>query len=383
MAFGCPNCKTMISRNSSSSSILTAQGFLVEVAKDSGKFKKITLALSPPEAGRGRPSEMAFLEPGPDLQGLFLTNQFFAVVTNPAKLGKLVDDNFPIPLGESAFQNTVTIADWTMTADVGARSFDTDYRNVMILKFCNRPLADHIANPNMWADTESFSGLPESGSSKIALIQLSQWLQNFVAHAAQGGIWYETFNQVVKDPNWRGILVLRATVNPSGIPDQARDLSTGIDFSEFEAHHFGVTVGSVKVGANGKLEADSPSSIFGLIDYVLPAYRRNLASGGDPDIPLPLPVSGTYGFTVLQWQALFENTVLKSFNSHIQLTTNELFSSEVTETFGFSGKSQSNAVVLEGTYEKQGNAMTCVFRQSTPLSAVTFHFDAGKLSLLK
>lgn len=346
----------------------TPQGLLAQVVKNSSptQYEKIILAQSVPAAGR--PAEMAFVLPNAELQGVFMTNQLFAVVTNPANLGVLIPDVTPPPPGQAAFLNTVTIDDWTMTADVGAGSSATDYRNVVIFKFCEGALSDRIMNPNKWVDTADFSVLGGGMSPDIALTGLSQWLQNYIAlaraQATGKGSLYANFVSIVDDASWQGILVLRATVSPSDIPDQIRGLAAGIDFSQFEAHHFGVTVSRTKIGVSGQVEADGPSSMFGLIDYVLPAYRINLASGGNPDLPLSLPVSGDYGFNVLQLQVRFENSALVDFRSHIQLSTEALFGAGVLETYGIFGRSPSNAVVLDGSYQKQGNTATYIFQQS-------------------
>ncbi|HVZ37956.1 MAG TPA: hypothetical protein VHI13_01670 [Candidatus Kapabacteria bacterium] len=346
----------------------TPQGLLAQVAKGSvgSDYVKVTLAQSEPAPDR--PPEMVFWNLETPLQNLFQTNQLFSVVVNPKNLGELISEQ-PVndPTGP-AFYNTVTITDWTMAANVGNGVMATDYRNVMIMKFGDGTVQQRVANPNKWIATDQFSVMENVGDISVALTGLSQWLQNFIAAAiaeatVKNNHLYKNFARVVTDPNWNGILVVRADV--PNLPDQIRGLAAGIDFTRFEAHHFGVTVSRVEVdGCNIKISG--PSSMFGLIDYQLPLYQQNVASGGNPDVPLGLGVSGPYNFTVLQLQALFINSTMVDFQSRVQLTTNTLYDTRVIETYSIFGRSAANAVVLKGSYQTQGKTSTYVFEQNTP-----------------
>ncbi|MEV7595931.1 hypothetical protein AB0O91_00905 [Kitasatospora sp. NPDC089797] len=342
----------------------TPQGFLVTL--DGARYETVTMA-------RTEQPDFAFQHPDAELISLLQTNQLFAVVADPTHLGA-----FGAGSG-AAFRNTVGISGWTMTANVGRASTSSDYRNVLILKFCDGTLRDRVANPDMWSDPEDFSLLPDQPDPASALTGLSQWLTGFIEQAQReakdGNTLYTEFARVATDPNWKGLLVLRADVNPLGLPDQLRGLAAGIDFEQFCAHHFGVTVTPV-TAPDGSLGISGPSSSFGLIDYQHPQFRASVANGSSPDAPLPLPVDGPYGFTVLQLQALFRNSVLTDFRSRVQLTANELFGSRVLATYGATGREPANAAVLKGTYQNQGGAPTYVIESSAP---TVFTLDSNVL----
>ena len=106
--------------------------------------------------------------------------------------------------------------------------------------------------------------------------------------------------------------------------------------------------------------------MFGLIDYGLPAYRVNLASDKNPDVPLPLQIEGNCGFTVLQLQVEFKNSEIIQFKSHIQLTIKKLVDSSVSKTFATFDKSPSNVVLLDGVFQKHGNISVYSFEKNEP-----------------
>ncbi len=347
-------------------STTTPQGLLASVASGSvgADYRQVTLAQS--EKAAGRPPFMRFWNLEMPLQNLLQSNQLFSVIVNPEFLGELVSTERFVDPVEPTFDNTITIADWTMSANVGNGVMATDYRNVMIMKFGEGTVVDRVRNPNKWVGTAEFSLPANAGDPGVSLTGLSQWLQDFIAAAADQALvkknpLYANFVRIVNDPSWNGILVLRADVN--SLPDQIRGLSAGIDFTAFEAHHFGITVSRVRVDGC-QVTLDGASSMFGLIDYQYPLFRQNVATGGNPDVALGIPVAGPYGFTVLQLQALFVNSALADFQSRVQLTTNSLFDSRVLSTYTASGRSASNAVVLKGSYQAQGTTATYVFEQS-------------------
>jgi len=344
----------------------TPQGFLVTLS--GSNYANVTLARSVTGP------DFAFGDPDAELQSLLQTNQLFAVIVDPTHVGAMSS-----ALGAPTFASLVTMAGWQMTADVGKGSTATDYRNVVIFKFCDGTLQDRIANPSRWSDATNFSIVPGFGEAETALTGLSQWLQQFVADAlaenAADNTLYGDFASIVTDASWRGILVLQADIAPSGLPAQIQGLAAGVDFSAFLAHHFGTTVTPVTM-QNGTLSISGPSSLFGLIDYELPQYRSNVAGGADPDMPLPLKIDGSYGFTVLQLQALFENAALVDFRSRVQLTADELFGSKVTAAYGTNGQVPATAVVLQGTYQSQGGQPSYIFQEAV---TTVFALDSNVL----
>lgn len=346
----------------------TPQGLYAEIATASSGgaealYQKIFLAKSNAKKPATGEVDFGFLEPDANLQNLFQTNQLLAVIVNPGHLGE------PSPADASAiFERNVVIADWGMTAAVGNSLNTTAYSNILILKYCDGSLTERVKNPNQWVGVDDFS-LTGKGDAATALAGLSSYLQTYLSEGIKeaeerGNTLYANFAQIVQDPNWQGFIVLKAKVDPSGFPDQIKGLTAGIDFSRFEAHHFGATASRVSVDGT-QITMQVPSSLFGLIDYQLPQYQAYVAAGGNPEMPQALATQGDFGFTVLQLQALFENAALTDFRSRIQLTMNQLFMSPVTTGYGSVGKLPATAVVLRGSYQRQGATPVYVFEQNS------------------
>jgi hypothetical protein len=334
----------------------TPQGLLAQLDQSGGhaNYEAVILAQS---NDLGDPtSQMSFRNVDAVLQGLFQTNQLFAVITNPSHLGQ--------------FANVVDIAGWKMEANVGAKSASSNVSNVMIMKFCEGTLSDLVNKPSAWTDPDDFS----NPDPNIGVAVLSQALRQYIdiaLKAAQGGnTLYANFASIVTNPEWRGILVLGADINPTDLPPQLAGLAAGINFTNFRAHHFGVSVSPVSYNGS-TLTIPGSSSLFGLVDYQLPAFAQSVAGGAPPTLPLALPSSGPYNFTVLQLQSLFENSALVDFRSHVQVTTNVLFGSTVTASFFNATRQAANSVVLTGYYQSEGGQGTYLFESDLPTVMVT------------
>lgn len=316
------------------------------------------------------------------LQDLFQTNQLMAVIVNPQHLGSPQPAKGSGPAaGAAVFNRDVVVGGWQMSAKVGDSPSATAYSNILILKYCDGTLVDRVKNPNKWVGTSDFSIASGPGpEEQIALAGLSSYVSGFIADgiakAEAGNTLYANFARIVQDPSWQGFIVLRATVDPSGFPDQIKGLTAGIDFTRFEAHHFGATASRVTVDGE-TVTMQSPSSLFALVDYAYPAYRRNVASGGSPDMPVPVPSEGPFDFTVLKLQARFENAALVDFRSHIQLQMNEMFLSPVSAAYASGAKLPTCAVVLRGSYQREGETAVYVFEQN---STTVFETDSNALT---
>ncbi|WP_175936278.1 hypothetical protein [Burkholderia cepacia] len=330
----------------------TPQGLLAQIETAGGQtdYAAVILAQSQPDPAQ-TPIQMAFLDMSPELQGLFQTNQLFAVIVNDQYVGTSADGRFA---------NTVDVAGWTMQANVGGTASSSNVSNVLILKFCVGTLVDLAATPSAWVDPADFSN-PDVSSGVAVLSQaLQDYFANAIAKADAGNTLYANFKAIVTNPQWQGVLVLAADMTPEDLPPQLAGLAAGIDFSQFRAHHFGVTASPVHFdGQNFSIPGQS--SFFGLVDYQLPAYVQNLAAGGSPTQPLPLPASGDYDFTVLQLQSLFYNSTVIDFRSHVQVTINKALGSTVTASYAGATRLAANGVVLTGYYQSQGDTGTYLF----------------------
>jgi hypothetical protein len=347
----------------------TPQGLLAEIAIGSNRYLKLTLA-KPADAAK---PDFAFTNLSVTLQDAFQTNQLFVVMVN----------NKPLNTDQAGFLNMIDISDWTFIANVGDGSLLTSYRNVMILKFCDGTLKERVENPNKWTMPEAFSVLPSAseGTAALALGGLSSWLQAYISDALKSPdkTLFSDFNRIVSDPDWNGFVVLNADLPVTSLPEQIRGIGTGIDLSHFTAHHFGSEVSRIKAAPDGTLTIDGVSSLFGLIDYVDPLYKANIASGGGTNSPIPLTTNSGYAFSVLKLQVLFAQAKLKSFSSRIQLSLDNLFDAPILSS-QFNGHGQTiSAMVLDGSAVQQNGQTTYVFVQTAPY---VFTPDCGALNAI-
>ena len=352
----------------------TPQGFVTQVDATTGAYLNVAMAQSLDRLNNV--AGFAFDKPTRQLQDALQTNQLFLVAVNDQYL---VNES-----KRAVFDNVVYMAGWKMTAQVGNGATPTSYRNVMIFKFCEGSLVDRVTNPNRWTSPADFSLVEGSDGaiSALAYTGLSQWLQNYIAEGiarADGpsGDVYKDFKKIVTDAEWRGAIVLEADLSAEDLPPEIQGLAAGIDFTYFTAHHFGFTVSRVSVDKNTRqIAMEGVSSLFGLVDYMDPAYALNLASGVNPDTPIPVQTSDDFDFTVLQLQSLFENARLVRFESHVQLTVDRLFASPVLKTYSQGAAMPANGVVFDGSYVDQNGEPSYVFQQTR---ASVFALDGNVL----
>lgn len=334
--------------------------------------------------------QLSFINLSSELQSAFLTNQQFVVMTNNQHLGTLfstIQDQEGGTSAEAIFNNKMSIEDWPFDFNVGTNNTYADYNNVLLFKFCQGTVLDRVKNPKDWTQANAFNIAPDAlDGSYTQLVAISSWLQSYLqsaedayyaSNAAQSADevnYYEKFHQIINDPNWNGILALKADINLQEFPQQLKGLISGINLKNFNAHHVGVEVN--RVDATGTITMGPVSSIFGLINYIDPAYGVQVAQGLNVDKPIPPLVNATYDFKVLSLQVLFENTAIKSFSSKIQLTMNNLFSDKVAFTNNPYGATKLNTVVLNGTYQDHNGIAVYVFDNKDDN---LFYFDSNLL----
>jgi hypothetical protein len=312
----------------------TPQGFLTTV--QGLHWQNVVLALSSP-AATGNPPPMAFSALAAPLQAALQTNQLFLVASNPSGLG--------------SFANELSIEGWPFIFNVGAKTATGDFSNVLIFKFRPGRLVDLVASSNAWTQAEDFNA-----PSDIA--PLSAWLQAYFSQAQSWVSEYPDFSKfvgIITNPAWTGVLALRTDISLDQFPSQLKCLLAGIDLSLFNAHHVGIEVNYVHV-RNGTLELPQ-SSLFGLINYVDPAYAHahNLptaSSAAPPPAAASQSASGPYDFKVQILQVLFANSKIADFFSKIKLTAATWFDQAATVETDASGAAlPSYAIELDGHYE--------------------------------
>jgi hypothetical protein len=286
------------------------------------------------------------------------------VIANIDYLGALSGSGAGKCEGDAAFYNEINIAGWGLRAETGKNRYN-DYRSVILIKGMKGPLytvtdtgsgptpTGLIMNPAQWTQRDTL-GAPSDyppGSTKLGkpdpqeLPVLSGWLQDYfeAARVHTEPEYFRTFNQIAKDPNWTGVLVLRASID---VPkDLAGIVSGARDKNSFTAHHFAIETTQIN-NAGKLLDIEGSSSMFGLIYYQDPSFTPPADLTVEPQ-PVPPTAGVDYEFRLLTLKVLFENTSIASFQSWSQLTINKLFDSPVRAIIGGS----NNTIILKGTYE--------------------------------
>ncbi len=301
----------------------------LESPQDANHWKEVKIA----QINTPTSSKFAFEELSPKLIEAFQTNQLFLVAANAKQLGD----------AGSTFLNMLDIENWQIEADVGNSPDFGDYANIMIIKGIRGPLYDPtgqpednlISNPQKWAQKETFAA-PTTKAVSIAdpaqMINLSQWLQDYfeAAYKNTATEYFSSFNQLASDPNWTGVLILRARIKSP--PEQLAGIVAGVrDPSQFYAHHLAIRINQIKASTGGEpISIKKQSSVYGLIYY----EDEDLIPVKGDAAPQPVVPSATrtYDFILLSLKVLFENSAIKKFSSYAQLSITKLFESDVTKS---------------------------------------------------
>ncbi|KZK97783.1 hypothetical protein PsAD5_02018 [Pseudovibrio sp. Ad5] len=326
---------------------------------DASHWKEVKLA----QIKVPTPSDFAFKDLSPKLIEAFQTNQLFLVAANPSELGE----------AGSTFLNTLNIEDWQIEADVGNSPDFGDYANILIIKGIRGPLFDPkgsekdnlISNPQKWTQKETFAAPTterQNTPDKAQLVNVSSWLQDYFKAAYENPAteYFESFNQTAADPNWTGVLMLRARIKSP--PEQLAGIVAGVrDPAKFYAHHLAIRINQIKAGASGeKIEIKKQSSVYGLIyyedsDLIVPKG----ATSPEPVVP---SATRTYDFILLSLKVLFENSAIKKFSSFAQLSMTRIFGSETASSKPVlpTGQpqpkgSQYKSLIMKASYQDNNN----------------------------
>jgi hypothetical protein len=340
----------------------TPQGLMVYVDEQNNIWKDLILAKNyKGTAPDPKPEDvltMDFTDLNPRLQSAFQTNQQFLVIS--------LDKPLPESPGATIlgnFNNTIELEGWPFILNVPKLNTYGQYNNVLIFKFCTGTVLDRVQNPAQWTNNNDFNETEQNGLST-----LSDWLTAYVKDGAARGNDttnpdpdFVNFAKMVTDPDWNGILALKADISLVNFPEALQGLLAGIDLSRFNAHHFGINANhvSTKVDSVTKLAGitmDNRSSMFCLIYYVDPAFAPYANDINAYKQTLEFNPAGNFDFKTLMLKVLFENSKIKSFKSYIQLSIYELFGSPVTQTSG-----RDNILILSGSYEDHNGSPSYTF----------------------
>lgn len=298
--------------------VVTPSGVLADIDADSGNWERIRLGQS---KGKKGITPFGFVKPDRQLQQAFSSGQLCLVAAD-AK-------HFP----KACFQNRLEIDGWEFTAEAGCKNHYGDYANVLIIKSCRGPLIDLMKNPSKWTMADVFCPNGE-------LTVLSKWIVNYL-EGQKGEELYENLHGLIRDENWNGVLVLKASV--TALPDSLGGLMAGLDRERFFAHH--ILLGFCDMDA-ANMKQNGAGALSGLIDYKDSAYQEGM---GEHAV---FPGTRTYDYKVLRLVSQFEYSALKQFYSLSQLCMHKCFGSEVLSMEDDPDK--YCALLLRGSYQDHG-----------------------------
>jgi hypothetical protein len=306
----------------------TPQGLLVSLSEDLTHWNQLSLAQT-----NGGTQKLQLASITGDFKAALQSNQLFAVISNWQEFMLRCHVVAPFRL---------TVSGWTF--ELSPETWNT-HQTLVILKYAANVSIDELtADASTWAWQAAANGnstTPLSGN--VATTQAD--LRDLFARAKADSVAnpaLRPFVEAITNPNWNGILFLRAPLSSANFPDQLRGIAAGIEPARLFAHHVGIAAAPVH-NINQQLTQDD-ASIFALIDY---------------QDPVDLATTGVdYGFKVLGLTVLFKNSEMASFSSRIELMINRLFGSGAAQrTPGARG----NNIILDGFYQSAGGTPAYVF----------------------
>ncbi len=304
--------------------IAAPSGFIAEIAGT--QFTKITIAFSPG-------GNLFFSDITDMLRTAFLDPAMFCVFADISQAG--------------ALHNNFSIDGWQFTLTPGAAGSLNDYANILIIKGAKGKMYDPedetaglCGNTGLWTCRDSFS-IPAHGETA----NLANWLQNYCKKAydsfLEGDMNFEHFAGILTDADWKGILMLNVSVEPSCFPDCLKPLLNGMeDDSLIHAHHIGTELATLKA-ADGGPQNESDSPFFGLIHYTADGFTGAALPAADSE--------SVYEFKLLELKTVFEKGAVKDFHSVSQLVLGEIMALKPS-----SGGCLYNALLLNGSLQDAG-----------------------------
>jgi hypothetical protein len=356
-----PEQRTVRAASAATIRTTTPQGFLADITGT--VWNRVQLARSVTSTGT---TSLEFQNLGAALRDALQTNELFLVCTNPEPLG--------------TFLNTIAIADWPFSINVGKVDQQGSFTNVLIFKFGQGTVEQRVKDTASWTNPAVFTKDNARG--------VSFWLQAYIAETeqlARDDARYTPFLDLVRSPTWNGVIALRVDVKTQAFPADIKGLLGGIDLSRFYGHHIGINVNLVKTG--GGLELSNRSSLFGLINYIA---KNDAPSGNSTSFALrsaaalaqPAP-EGVYSFRVLTLQVVFTNSEIVDFNSKIILTITKWFGDAV-ELQGFADDPVlRNSILLFGSYENHNGIPFYTFQGTGRFRFVAASQVLGYVEIVK
>lgn len=348
---------------------MTPQGLLAGLSgtEPDQVWEATRIAISPGLVTPDAAIYLQFTAMGEQIRTALQQNQIFLVIstlTDPATQEAL--------FGFAGTNQQINISGWPFSLSPSGTPLD-GVPPIVIMKFYpGQSIQSLVADENLWSQADTFND-PAGFSAGKAQAYIQDLIQQACESVYGAGncpdgapsgtpdtsSLYYNFYQVVTDPNWSGLLALNSMMQLANLPTAIKAVTGGMtrvddngdtvsNIDAFRVHHVGVSINDTD--PSSPTPTLSQSSLFGLVDYEKPKAG---GSGGNG-------IGISYNFEVEFLRALFTNSELSTFSCQINLTINNLFGTDVTETPDTSASeaqariataADDNVVVITGSYQ--------------------------------
>lgn len=292
-------------------------------------------------------------------QDLFLSSQPFIVISQ-----------MPPDLG---FTSPVMLDGWCvgLTPAVTNGQFGT----IMIVKAAGAPVAQLAGTPSAWTGYGDFNDTDLDPKGEVLSLYLTNYF-NAARRLYAGGtgmIEMQPLLELIDDPGWSGVLFISPVVNVAQCDPDLQAILVGAE-GPIVFNHLAVASNHL----TGTATTDQTSSFFGLVAYARPGTpTSNLATGSGGFVSDSL----AYDFQLLTLKAVFENSVLTSFQSQSQLVLNDFFGEWVLQMPAGATVSGTNTVPLVGSAHEVAGATS--YTLAVPSGYVgTFYLNSAALDMV-
>ncbi|WP_066720608.1 hypothetical protein [Sphingomonas pituitosa] len=227
---------------------------------------------------------------------------------------------------------------------------------VLLFKFATgRSVADLATDPSGWGSVEFLTGdaaaVTRISSQVHAYIEQAR-TESAAAQKAEAYDYFADFLARVDDPAWTGTLALNPELDQGSLPADIQMLLCGMrDGDGLRCHHFGITANTAPA-TGSPADAIDNSALFGLVHY---------------NAELDTEVATPFDFQTLRLNALFDNSVIKHFDSRIAMSLATVLGNPARlATAGENDVPETNTIEIDGVLQVADGVTRVVFVTKEP-----------------
>lgn len=321
---------------------VTPQGVVAGFATGTGMMTALTLAA---QQGPATSVSIGFQGVGGGalpaaLVDAFLTPQPFVVMTC---LSASV-------AAAATLSATMTLDGWAFTLPLptNGRIAGGTFGTVVLFKAAGAPLSQLVTAPGSWSGYAAFNDTAFDPTGALLAAHLSGYVASVRAkwNGGEGPAAYGPLVDILDDPAWSGLLVLRPQVDIAACAAGLKPILIATGVPALYADHIGVSATQLSGAGTGASESFTQNSaLFGFIDY---AAGSTLPMVG----PAPQPPKGSNvacSLVTTSLQATFVNSAMTAFASAGGLTVHSLFGDAAGSTTGTTIALAGSAHSVNGT----------------------------------